>query len=90
MADFIHAQENLEADDVVVVNSSHQCNVLLMDDYNFRCYRSRGRFHHYGGFYKMFPVRIGVPHSGHWNVVIDLGGGQANISYSINYFKAAA
>jgi hypothetical protein len=73
VSDFIHAQEQLSAGDVVAVHCSHQCNIRLMDDANFRSYRSGGQHTYYGGFYKMFPARIVVPHSGHWNVTIDLG-----------------
>ncbi len=89
MADFIHSQEYLEAGDIVVVNCSHRCNVCVMDDANFRHYRSGGSFSHFGGHYTHFPVRITVPHSDWWNITIDLGGGQANIRYSINCLKAA-
>lgn len=87
MADFIHAKEYLNQDDIVIVNCSHQCNVMLMTDSNFQCYRTGRKFEYFGGFYQYFPVKIAVPHSGHWNVVIDLGGGSARIRYSIEYIK---
>jgi len=89
MSDFIHAREYLAAGDVVVVNCSHQCNVRLMDDSNFQAYRTGGQHRAYGGFFRRLPARITVPDNGYWNVTIDLGGGQANINYSINYIKAA-
>lgn len=81
---FIHAREFLNEDDVVIVHCSHQCNVLLLDDSNFSYYRSGRRCSYYGGFYQRLPARIPAPHSGNWNIVIDLGGGSANIRYSIN------
>lgn len=87
---FIHAREWLDQGDVVIVTCDHQCNVLLTDDSNFSSYRSGGRFQYHGGHFKMFPARINVPSSGHWNVTIDLGGRQANISYNIQYLKRAA
>ena len=87
---FIHAREYLEAGDVVVVDCDHQCNVCVMDDTNFNHYQSGQRFSFYGGFYRRLPARIGVPHAGYWNVTLDLGGGRANIRYSINYLKRAA
>ncbi|MDG4890910.1 DUF1883 domain-containing protein [Mesorhizobium sp. WSM4887] len=90
MSDFIHARDYLNAGDTVVVECSHQCNVLVMDDANFQNYRSGRSFHHYGGFYERLPARIAVPHTGYWNTVIDLGGGRANIRYNIGYLKAAA
>ena len=90
MSNFIHAREYLHDGDTVVVHCSHQCNVLVMDDSNFSSYRSGGGHHHYGGFYKRLPAYTSVPSSGYWNVTIDLGGGNANIRYSINYVKRHA
>jgi len=90
MSDFIHGREYLQEGDVVVVDCSHRCNVRLTDDYNFGLFRS-GRSHRYfGGAFEYFPCEIVVPHTGSWNVTIDLGGGKANIQYSINYLKRAA
>lgn len=90
MSDFIHAREFLHSGDIVIVNCSHQCNVRVMDDSNFSSYRHGGRHDYYGGFYRNLPARIAVPHDGYWNTTIDLGGGQANIRYSINYLKRNA
>jgi hypothetical protein len=90
MSNFVHAREYLHAGDVVVVQSSHQCNVRVMDDTNFSSYRRGGSHNYHGGFYRMLPARIAVPTDGYWNVTIDLGGGNANIRYSIDYLKHAA
>jgi hypothetical protein len=87
---FIHAREYLHDGDVVIVNCDHQCNVRVMDDSNFSSFRSGGRHRYHGGFYQRLPARIAVPHNGYWNVTIDLGGGRANIRYSINYLKRKA
>lgn len=81
--DFIHAREYLDEGQSVRVDCDHQCNVMLTDDANFSIYRRGGSFHYFGGFYKYFPVVLTPPHAGYWNVTIDLGGGQANIRYSI-------
>jgi hypothetical protein len=40
------------------------------------------------GFYKMLPARITAPHSGEWNVVLDLGGGSANVRHGISVIRA--
>jgi hypothetical protein len=87
MADFIHAREYLHAGDVVIVQCSHQCNVVVMDDQSFQAYRRGQQFEHYGGFFTHFPARVRVPSAGDWNTVIDLGGGAANIRYDISYLK---
>jgi hypothetical protein len=49
MADFIHAREYLNEGDVVIVECSHQCNIILLDDSNFQNYRSGHSFKHFGG-----------------------------------------
>ncbi|HDR0999173.1 protein of unknown function [Pasteurella multocida] len=87
MANFIHAKEHLNSGDIVSVNCSHQCNVMLMTDLNFQHYRRGERFQYYGGFFTHFPARISTPSTGYWNIIIDLGGGRANIQYSINIIR---
>lgn len=84
---FIHAREYLDEGDVVVVDCDHQCNVLLTTDSNFQRYRSGQGFQHYGGYYTMLPARITAPSTGFWNITIDLGGGHANIKYSVSILK---
>lgn len=84
---YIHAREWLNAGSTVRVDCDHQCNVLVMDDHNYSLYRRGQSFRHLGGFFKRLPVKLGVPNGGHWNTVIDLGGGRANIRYAIDYFK---
>jgi len=61
-----------------------------MDDSNFNNYRHGLDHTYYGGFYNNLPAHIVVPHSGYWNVTLDLGGGQANIRYNISFLKARA
>lgn len=87
MANFIHARQGLNKGDIVVVQCSHQCNVFLMDDQNFEAYKKRAKFTFFGGHAKLFPVKLPAPASGHWNVVIDLGGKQAEISHQISYIR---
>ena len=41
---FLHKREYADAGDIVVVDCSHRCNVLLLDDNNFSSYRSRRSF----------------------------------------------
>ncbi len=84
---FIHAREYLQQGDAVIVNCDYACNICVMTDSEFQNYRTGRQFRHFGGFYKLFPARISVPHSDHWNVTLDLGGGAANIKYSITYWK---
>ncbi|MDM5004619.1 DUF1883 domain-containing protein [Escherichia coli] len=46
---FLHKRMHLNAGDTVVVDCSHQCNILLMTDTNFNNYRNARSFHHHGG-----------------------------------------
>jgi hypothetical protein len=88
MSQFIHGRENLADGDVVQVDCDTQCNVLLLTDANFSSYQRQQAYNYYGGHFTYFPARLAAPHSGYWNVVIDLGGGSANIRYSITVIRA--
>ncbi len=67
----IHSREYLSSGDLVVVNCTHQSNVLVMDDTNFRAYQRGGHASYYGGFFTHFPARVRVPHAANWNVVLE-------------------
>jgi hypothetical protein len=87
---FVHSREYLNAGDVVVVQCSHQCNVRVMSDGDFRSFK-QGRSHNYhGGHFKMFPARVVVPSSGYWNTTIDLGGSPSAFKYGVSYLKSEA
>ncbi|TNL47918.1 DUF1883 domain-containing protein [Acinetobacter bereziniae] len=88
MADFIHAQKFLNQGDIVQLDCDTQCNFMLMDNSNFQKYRSGRSFEYFGGHYTHFPAQIVVPRTETWNVVIDLGGGRANIRYNLSYLTS--
>jgi hypothetical protein len=88
--DFMHSREYLNRGDVVVVDCSHRCNVMLTDDGNFQRYRQGAAFEYFGGHFDRLPARLRAPSSGFWNITLDLGGGSANIRYSMNVLRAAA
>lgn len=88
MADYLHDQKFLNQGDVVQLDCDTQCNFMIMDNTNFQNYRNRRQFKYYGGHYTHFPAHIAVPHTGTWNVIIDLGGGRANIRYNLSYLTA--
>lgn len=87
--EFLHQSEYLDSGDVVILDCDTQCNFMLLDDSNFYAYRARRSHRYYGGHFKYFPARITAPHAGNWHIVIDLGGGSANIRYSIRVLKSA-
>lgn len=89
-ADFLHQREYLNADDIVELDCDTQCNFMLTDDSGFASYKRGDGFTYYGGHFTHFPARIAAPHSGYWNVIIDLGGGEANIRYSVRFIKSSS
>jgi hypothetical protein len=86
--DFIHSREHLDEGDIVQLDCDTQCNFMLTDDSNFARYKRHGNFDYYGGKFEYFPARIVVPHTGYWNITIDLGGGRANIRYNLSFLRA--
>lgn len=84
---FYKTRELLSAGDVVELQCDTQCNFRLIDDLNFAAFQRGAAHTFYGGFFKRFPARIVVPSTGYWNITIDLGGGVANIRYSLRFIK---
>ncbi len=87
MPNHLHSDCHLNDGDVVVVTLDHQANVMLLDDLNYSNYKSGRSFHYHGGHAKVSPIRITAPSTGHWNVIIDLGGGSGTIRHSINIIR---
>jgi len=68
---FIHQREHLNEDDIVVIECSQRCNIRLMNDANFRCFKNGGRHTYHGGAFDRFPAKITVPSTGFWNITLD-------------------
>jgi hypothetical protein len=65
-------------------------NVRLLDSSNFQSYRA-GRGHRYhGGLVTRSPVRLAIPHSGHWHVAIDMQGLRGTTRSSIRVIRGEA
>jgi hypothetical protein len=67
----------------VAVTVTSRANVRLLDAHNFARYQRREDFRSIGGGAIRSPVRLKVPSSGHWYVVLDLGGGSGTIKSSV-------
>jgi len=89
MSDHLCKRLFIQDGDVVEVSSDTQANVLLMDDSDYSNYKSRLSYQYYGGFFTHFPARLAPPRSGYWNVILDLGGGNATVRHSIRVLKHA-
>ena len=68
---------------VVEVTLDKQANVRLMDDINFTKYKKGMQHQYYGGYTTKSPARLTAPRSGHWNLVIDLGGYPGTVNASV-------
>ena len=74
---------------VEVTLSGNAANVFLVDSSNFQAYKSGRRFKYYGGQAKRSPVRLSIPRSGRWYLVIDLGGYAGNVKHSVKILPGA-
>ncbi len=74
---------------VEVTLSRSAANVRLMDNSNFRNYRSGKRHKYYGGYVKRSPIRLQIPCSSHWHVAVDLGGYAGSVRSSIRILPGA-
>lgn len=84
---FLHYEFDLQPGDVLEVTLDHRANVRLLDGENFTRYQ-RGEDHrYYGGHVKESPVMIPAPRSGHWHLVIDLGGYAGSVSASARVLR---
>lgn len=80
---YMYSQISATAGNVVEVTLDRQANVRLMDSYNYRRFQNGQTHQFYGGTAQVSPVRIAVPSSGTWYVVIDLGSAGGSIRHSV-------
>ncbi|NMC53377.1 MAG: DUF1883 domain-containing protein [Chloroflexi bacterium] len=74
----------LSAGEIVEIKLvQNAANVRLMDSSNFSNYRAGRRHQYIGGYMTKSPVRLQIPHSGHWYVAIDLGGYSGTVRSSV-------
>ena len=73
--------------DILSIVIDRKVNIYLMDNENFSRYKNNNSFEYYGGVASKSPYNITVPRTGHWYIVIDLGGGTGILNYSIKVFK---
>ena len=74
---------------VEVTLSGNAANVFLVDSSNFSSYKAGRRYTYYGGHTKKSPVRLQIPRSGHWYLVIDLGGYSGRVNHSMRILPGA-
>jgi hypothetical protein len=75
--------------EVVEVQLSAGANVLLLDSSNYSAFRAGRRHRYFGGLARRTPVRLQVPRSGHWFLVIHMGGLQGTVRHSMRILPGA-
>jgi Domain of unknown function (DUF1883) len=86
---FLHTDFHGSQGDVALVTLDAQANVMLLDDSNFNAYRNGASFNYFGGWASKSPVRLAAPHSGHWHIVVDIGGAAGQVRASIRVVQRA-
>jgi len=76
-------------DSIQVFLTGNSENVLLMDDSNLQNYRGGRQFQYYGGYFTQSPATIRAPSTGHWNVVVDLGGRVGRVNATVRVIRGA-
>ena len=84
---YLHYDLSLGSNDVVEVTLDKQANVRLLTDTNYSQYKNGKQHSYFGGLAKSSPIRLAAPHSGHWHLVIDLGGYAGTVSASVRVIK---
>ena len=59
---------------VIEITLSAVANVRLMSHANFDLFRNARQHKFLGGVAKQSPIRLKIPQSGHWHVVVDMEG----------------
>lgn len=77
----------LSGGEVVEVSISSAANVCLMGSSDFYRYKTGSSFSYRGGYSRYSPVKITVPHGGHWYVTVDLGGYSGRLSYGCKVIR---
>ena len=73
----------LSGDAVVEVTLTEAANIRLLDSINFSQYQNGSQHNYHGGLATRSPVRLPIPHSGIWHVVVDLQGLANSTSASV-------
>lgn len=74
---------------VEVTLSGDSANVMLIDSSNLRSYQNGRRYRYHGGHAKRSPVRLEIPRSANWHVVVDHGGRRGNTRASVRVLPGA-
>ncbi len=86
---FLDYEIDANSGDIVEVTLDKQANVRLLDSINFSRYQREDQHQYRGGRALRSPFRLAVPSSGHWHVVVDLGGYAGTVRASVRVIHRA-
>lgn len=75
---------------VIEVTLSAVNNVRLMTASNFQRFRETLDFKYLGGIAKKSPIRLTVPESGHWHLIVDMEGHHGLADSSVKMIASPA
>ena len=75
---------------IVEVSLSAVNNVRLMTAPNFQRFTEVLDFKYIGGVARKSPIRLAIPESGHWHIVVDMEGHHGQSNSSIRIIETAA
>ncbi|WP_426230079.1 DUF1883 domain-containing protein [Pararhizobium sp. DWP3-4] len=73
----------------IEITLSAVANVRLMTANNFQLYTETLRHQFVGGIARKSPIRLTIPQSGHWHVVVDMEGHHGQCESSIRIVETA-
>jgi hypothetical protein len=88
--DHLHYDFNASSGDVIEVTLDRAANVQILEPMDYESYKNGREYRYYGGYATKSPVRLPVPHAGHWHVVVDFGGGAGQVRVSARLISKAA
>lgn len=75
---------HMSAGEVVeVALSGNAANVLLLDSSNLNKFKQGRQYHYFGGQQNRSVGHLQVPSSGHWHIVVHLGGYAGRVRSSV-------
>ncbi len=84
---YLHKEFDLQAGGIVEVALDAPANVMLLDPANFLNYKQNLLYRYHGGYAETSPVRLTVPRSGTWHVIVNLGGYPGRVRASVQVFR---
>ncbi|EKQ57295.1 MULTISPECIES: DUF1883 domain-containing protein [unclassified Clostridium] len=84
---YSYEEGNFKKGDILSIAIDRKVNIYLMDNINFQRYKNNMNCEYYGGVATCSTYNITVPRTGHWYIVMDLGGNAGILNYSIKVYK---